>query len=109
MNIPVNSNNFNTISRESNSMDLENKLKKLSASDKELMDACKSFESYMVEQVFKEMKKTVKSEDDDNDYMQYFSDILYEEYASKATKNQDIGIAKMLFESMKRNNNIQPL
>lgn len=109
MNIPINSNILNSISRDSNNIDLENKLKNISASDKELMDACKSFESYMIEQVFKEMKKTVKSEDDDNDYMKYFSDILYEEYAGKATENQEIGIAKMLFESMKRNNNIQAL
>ena len=34
------------------------------ASDDELMDACKQFESYFMEQVYKEMEKTVpKSED----------------------------------------------
>lgn len=77
-----------------------------SASDEDLMASCKSFESYMLEQVFKSMESTVqKSEDEENDdYMNQFGDMMYEQYAKDATDNQSLGLAQMLYESMKRNN-----
>ncbi|MDK2807564.1 MAG: peptidoglycan hydrolase FlgJ [Clostridiales bacterium] len=71
------------------------------ATDKELLDACKSFETYFTEQVIKEMKKTVHSSDDDSDYMQSFGDILTEGYAQNITDSGSLGIAQMLYESMK--------
>ena len=73
------------------------------SSDKELMDVCKSFESYFVEQVFKEMKKTVPKSEESNEYLDYFGDKLYQEYAGEVTESGDLGIAQMLYESMKRN------
>jgi flagellar protein FlgJ len=83
--------------------ELKEKLKNTSASDEELMEVCKSFEAYLLEQVMKEMKKTVHSEEDKNDYLQQFGDMLYEEYAKKATEGQGLGLAQMLYEAMKRN------
>jgi flagellar protein FlgJ len=76
-----------------------------SATDEELMDACKSFESYLLEQVFKGMQKTVLKDEDEkeNDYMAQFGDMLYEQYAETATENQSLGLAQMLYESKKRN------
>lgn len=71
--------------------------------DEELQEVCKSFESYFVEQMFKEMRNTVPSSDEDNEYMSYFGDMLYQEYSDKITENNGIGIAQMLYESMKRN------
>lgn len=79
-----------------NSSNLEN------STDEELMDVCKSFESYFIEQMYKEMKNTVKSEDDDNPYMQSFGNILTQSYAENATESGGIGLAQMLYESMKR-------
>lgn len=79
------------------SNDLSNK------TDEELMDVCKSFESYFIEQVFKEMKNTVLKTDEENEYEEYFGDMLTEQYASEATANSGLGIAQMLYESMKRN------
>ncbi len=73
------------------------------SSDQELMDVCKSFESYFVEQVFKEMKKTVPKNEADNEYLDYFGDRLYQEYADEVTDSGDLGIAQLLYESMKRN------
>lgn len=75
------------------------------ASDEELMEACKSFEAYMLEQVMKQMRKTVTLDEDEdkNPYLEQFEDLLYEEYAKNAVKEQGIGIAQMLYESMKRN------
>lgn len=73
------------------------------AEDEELLEACKSFETYFVEQVFKEMKKTVHSSDDEGEYMQYFGDMLVEQYAEAATESGGLGIARLLYDSMKRN------
>lgn len=74
------------------------------ATDDELMDVCKSFESYFVEQVLKEAKKTVLSDDEEEgDYMQYFGDILVQEYSDMLSDNGNLGIAQMLYDSMKRN------
>ncbi|SFR73258.1 rod-binding protein [Anaeromicropila populeti] len=75
----------------------------VNSTDEELLDVCKSFESYFVEQVFKAMKKTVQSSDEDNEYMKYFGDMMTESYAEEATENSGYGIAQMLYESMKRN------
>ena len=72
------------------------------ASDEELMDVCKSFEAYFIEQAFKEMKKTVHSDEDDNEYMQYFGDMMIQSYAEDASEGQGIGIAQLLYDSMKR-------
>lgn len=84
---------------------LEKKLKGNleNSSDEELMDVCKSFEAYLIEQVFKEMKKTVPESTETNEYMDYFGDMLYEKYAEDVAERGDIGIARMLYESMKRN------
>ena len=74
------------------------------ATDEELMQVCKDFESYLVEQVFKSMEKTVqRSDEEENEYMQYFGDNLYQEYASNIADKGDLGIAQTLYESMKRN------
>lgn len=89
------------------SIELSNKLKINKSSEEELLKACEDFEAYMIEQVFKEMKKTVNSEEESNDYMKYFSDILYKEYATNTVQKQELGIAKMLFDSMKNNNIIE--
>lgn len=74
------------------------------ATDEELMDACKSFEQYLVEQVIKSTKDAMlpDNKDDDNQYMKYFGDNLYQEYARLITENSNLGIAKMLYESVKR-------
>lgn len=73
------------------------------ATDEELMDVCKSFEAYFVEQMFKEMKKAVPSSDEESPYVSYFGDTLYKEYADNVVETGGMGIAQMLYESMKRN------
>lgn len=94
-----------TLKSSSNTKNLERTLaggKLEDAGDAELMEACKSFEAYFVEQVFKEMKQTVHSDIDDNEYIKYFGDMMTEQYAQEATKGSGMGIAQMLYESMKR-------
>ena len=106
MSISIGSNLLSTYTSSinaTNKKDLENKLSNVSTeNDAELMEVCKSFESYFVEQVFKALKKTVpESETNSGEYLDMFGDKLYEEYAAMATESQGFGIAKMLYESMK--------
>lgn len=87
---------------------LENNLGKdiKSATDDELMESCKSFETYLVEQVMKQVKNTIaKSSEDENEYMSYFGDMLYQSYAKDITETGQLGIAKQLYEAMKRDQN----
>ena len=101
----INSISSNYLSRTTKTSEMEATLKNSeNATDEELMEACKSFESYLLEQVFKGMEKTIiKDEEEENDYLAQFGDKLYEEYAKDASENGSIGIAQLLYESMKRN------
>lgn len=78
-----------------------------SASDDELMDVCKQFESYFLEQVFKEMQKTIpQNEDSDSStskLVDYFKDQMIQEIASQSTEQNSLGLAQTLYEQMKRN------
>ena len=73
------------------------------ASDEELMEVCKSFESYLLEKVLEKTKKTLTdSEEEDSPYMNMFGDKLYQEYAGQITEHGELGLAQQLFEAMKR-------
>lgn len=95
--------------KNSSAGNIQNKLESTDYSkstDGELMDACKEFEAYFVEQAFKAMQKMVpeNEEGSSSDYMEYFGDTLVQEYAKSATNQGDgFGIANMLYEQMKRN------
>ena len=82
-----------------------------SSNDEELMEACKSFESYLIEQVMKESKKMIKmnSDEEENDYMSTFGDNLSQQYAGIITEKGELGIAQKLFDSMKRNQGVTKL
>lgn len=76
------------------------------ASDEELMNACKEFETYYLEQVMKKMMDTVSTDDDpvmNNQLVSYFMDSTVTELCSQATEQQSLGLAQMLYEQMKRN------
>lgn len=77
------------------------------ATDEELMDACKQFEAYFVEQMFKEMMKTIPESETSSSYtsnlMSYYKDNMVQEIASASTEQEGLGLAQMLYEQMKRN------
>ena len=77
------------------------------ASDEELMKVCKQFESYFLEQVFKEMKKTVPEHDyassGDSTRMDFFEGQAIQTLAAQSTEQNQLGLAQTLFEQMKRN------
>lgn len=99
------------------------------ATDDELMEVCKDFEAYFVEQMMKAMVKMSKIDgdtDDDNMYSSlfglsedsgsymntmanYFGGNMVTELSKTVTEaqgGQGLGIAKMLYEQMKRNYSI---
>lgn len=82
------------------------------ASDEELLDVCKQFEAYFLEQVFKEMQKTVDCIKDDNgskptgNLVNYFKDTAIQDLATTSTEVQGLGLAQMMYEQMKRNYNL---
>lgn len=76
------------------------------ASDEELLGACKEFEAYLLEQVFKEMTKTTSFVDKDSAYgnlIDFFGDNVIQEMCKQSTQSQGLGIAEQLYEQMKRN------
>ena len=94
---------------------LENKLNKaaLTTDEQELLDACKQFEAYLWEQVFKGMEKTAKVFSDDNEEEGYasnmvdmFQDTVIQEIASRTVSDGPNSLSMILFEQMKRNYNI---
>lgn len=78
-----------------------------STSDEELMDACKQFESYFVEQMFKEMWKTIPeseySSGSTNSMVSFYKDEMIKTIAEDSTEQNGLGLAQMLYEQMKRN------
>lgn len=113
----------NSISNKLNSTDFSK------ASDDELMEVCKDFESYFVEQMLKSMAKmsSVDGSNSDNIYASlfgvtedsdsgmntlssYFGYELMSSMADKVVENQSgkgLGIAQTLYEQMKRNYSVK--
>jgi len=76
------------------------------ADDKELLSACKEFESYFIQMMLREMRKTVDTSArliPKSNAENIFQDMLDEQYASEAAKNgRGIGLAEMMYKQMKR-------
>lgn len=101
-------NDANKTNSDARTSALESKLTSLQSgasevTDKELMDVAKSFESYLIEQVLKSTKEALApTDEDDNPYISTFSDSMYQAYAEQITENGEIGLAKQLYEAMKK-------
>lgn len=80
------------------------------ASDEELMQVCKEFEAYFVEQVYKEMWKTVPESESSSastsTMVDYFKDEMIKDLSEETTDQNSIGLAQTLYEQMKRNYNL---
>jgi flagellar protein FlgJ len=77
------------------------------SSEEELLDVCKQFESYFLEQVYKAMWKTVpQSEYSSNStatLMDLQKDQMIQKMAESSTEQNGLGLAQTLFEQMKNN------
>lgn len=104
----------NYISSQATSSKLDGQIRKkdyTQSSDDELLAVCKEFEAYFVEQMFKEMQKTVDvfsdGESNPNDTLvDFFKDNALQELANTSTEREGLGLAQMLYEQMKRNYNL---
>ena len=101
--------------KKNSTTELESKLNKAASTveEQDLLDACKQFEAYLWEQVFKEMEKTAKVFSDDNDEEGYasnmvnmFQDTVIQKIAEQSISEGPNSLSMMLFEQMKRNYNI---
>ena len=76
------------------------------ATDEELMTACKQFESYFIEQVYKEMLETIPKEEYSSQatstLVDYYKEQMVQEMAATTSEQSGMGIAQMLYEQMKR-------
>ena len=77
------------------------------ATDAELMSACKQFEAYFVEQLYKGMLKTIPKSEETSNYTSmmtdFYKDQMIQSMAEKTTQQTNLGLAQMLYEQMKRN------
>lgn len=77
------------------------------ATDDELMDACKQFEAYFIEQMYKGMLKTVPESENlsasTSAMLDYYKDQMIQSVAKQTTEQSGLGLAQMLYEQMKRN------
>lgn len=90
----------------------ENKIKQTAQNannkedDKSLMKACQDFEAIFVHMLLKSMRSTVEDSGliEKSTAREIFEDMQDQELASHLSKESNgIGIAKMLYEQMKRN------
>ncbi|MBR4667963.1 MAG: hypothetical protein IKO76_04325 [Butyrivibrio sp.] len=101
-------------SRNASAEALKSKLQNVGnkSSDDELWEACKSFEAYFLEQVFKEMQKSVdalKPETGDKStqtLVDYFKNETLQDICSTSVETQSNGFAQMLYENLRRNYDI---
>ena len=77
------------------------------ATDDELMEVCKQFEAYFMEQMLKEMAKTIPDNEErtgaNATLVDYYKDMMIQNVASETTENNSLGLAQTLYEQMKRN------
>ncbi|MDR2546047.1 MAG: rod-binding protein [Lachnospiraceae bacterium] len=78
------------------------------STDEELLAACKEFEAYFLEMVFKEMQKSVdifspEKDKSTSQLVDYFRDMTIQKIAADSTERQGLGLAQQLFEQMRRN------
>ena len=71
---------------------------------KKLWDACVEMESLLVGRMMKEMRKSVEKTGwiNGGQAEEIFEDMLYDEYSLDISRNSNLGLAKMLYEDMKR-------
>lgn len=72
--------------------------------DEALKDACAEFESYYLNKVFTEMRKSIPESGlyEETQGRKIYEDMLYEAYSKEISKGQGAGIKDMLFQQLKK-------
>lgn len=81
--------------------------------DEETLEACKQFEAYMIQQMYKNMQEAAKILTDDGDddsgseYVDMFQDNYLQSIAeSMVNSGQGLGIAEQLYDSIQKNSGL---
>lgn len=92
---------------------LQKQLEDTKAKEKEddaLFDACKQFEAYLWEQVYKEMVKTTNlfgGDENKDEYasnmVDYFKDAVIQQVSEQTASERSNSLAQMLYDQAKRN------
>lgn len=101
----VDINDYSTYVTGANSTSVSNKINNYNAeaTDEAAMKACKEFEQYLIEQVYKEMQNTISYAEEKGDYEKMFGDTLVQEYAKTVESQGGIGLAEQLYKAMTHN------
>lgn len=99
--------NYSTTANDAISERLSNQVQ-AAESDEQMLDACKQFEAYLIQQMFKSMEESAKVFSDDDkdstDYVNMFQDNYLSTIAEQMVNSgQGLGIAEQLYESMQNN------
>ncbi len=117
MSINLNVNSFGNIGAQNSNLanqyvennkaeDFQSLLEKAKNSDTEdevLQEACKEFESYFLQTVMKEMRKTIPENDQfikKGQGEKIFTDLLDQQYAEMSAEQNTVGLANMLYKQM---------
>ena len=77
------------------------------ATDEELMEVCKEFEAYFLEQMYKEMMKTIPESEmtssANSTLVDYYKDEMIKKVSEQTAEQSNMGLAQTLYEQMKRN------
>jgi len=71
--------------------------------EKKLQEACKDFEALFINQLMKEMRKTVKKSGfiDGGNAEKIFQSMLDEKYSETMAESGDLGLGQMMFRQLK--------
>lgn len=94
---------------------LQNTLNGVSSetSEEELLQVCKDFESYFVEEVLKEIKKNMEADEEEDEdsslstMKDFYMDTTIETVADQTVDQMGGNFTQQLFEQMKRNYGIE--
>ena len=97
------SSNIDKLAKEAKSVE-NGKNKKID--DKGLKKACKDFESFFINYMLKEMRKTVPKYDivPETNAKKIFESMFYEKISDRLADRGGIGIANMIYENIKQEN-----
>ncbi len=107
LNSTVQNNNYNADK-------LQNSVNNVSSktSEDELLEVCKDFESYFIEEVIKEIKNNMTMEDEEEDsslstLTDYHMDSVIETISDTVLDQSGMNFTQQLYEQMKRNYGIE--
>ena len=92
---------------------MKNSIKNLSKDTKEdeLMQVCKDFESYFIEEVIKEMKNNMLDKEDEDSSLatltDFHMDSVIEKVSDQVLDQSGMNLTQQLYEQMKRNYGIE--